>query len=305
VTQRILVIRLSALGDFVLSFPAFAAIRAHHAADRITLLTTAPYVSLALDCPWFDQVRVDARPSWLDLPGVLRLRGQLRGFDRVYDLQTSRRSSRYFALAGKPPWSGIAPGCALPHRNPGRNDLHTLERQREQLRDAGITAFPAPDLAFLAERGPRLPPPYALLIPGTSAAHGGGKRWPAERFGALARVLAARGVSPVVVGGPGEQTAAAAILAMEPAATSLVGRTSVQDLAGLAARAALAIGGDTGPLHLAAAMGCRVLALFSRYSRPDLAAPRGAVTVLQTETMADLTVERVVAALPALYAPVP
>ena len=142
--KRVLVIRLGALGDFAQSFPAFAAIRAHHAADHVVLLTTPPFAPLALEGPWFDQVRVDTRPAWLDLPAVLRLRRQLRGFDMVYDLQTSRRSSRYFVLAGRPPWCGIAPGCAYPQRNPDRGGLHTVPRQRDQLAEAGVTETPAP-----------------------------------------------------------------------------------------------------------------------------------------------------------------
>jgi ADP-heptose:LPS heptosyltransferase len=297
---RVLVIRLGALGDFVLSFPAFADIRAHHGADKVTLLTTAPFVSLALDSPWFDQVRVDDRPSWLDPAGVWRLRRQLRGFDVVYDLQTSSRSSRYFWLAGRPAWSGIARGASMPHDNPRRNDLHTVARQRDQLAQAGVPASAAPDLRWLAGGGPVLEPPYALLVPGTSAAHGGAKRWPVERYAALAAALAARGLTPVVVGGAGDAAEAAAIHDAVPQTLSLVGRTSLQDLAGLAARAALTIGGDTGPVHLAAMMGSRVVALFSRFSNPALAAPVGRVTLLQAASLADLPVERVVAALPPL-----
>jgi ADP-heptose:LPS heptosyltransferase len=90
--KRILVIRLSALGDFVLSFGPFAAIRAHHPDAEITLLTTAPFAALANAAPWFDWIEIDARPPWWDLPGLGRLWRQLQGFDRVYDLQTSGRS---------------------------------------------------------------------------------------------------------------------------------------------------------------------------------------------------------------------
>ena len=141
--RRILVIRLGALGDFVLSFPAFAALRAHHASDLITLLTTAPFAALAREAPWFDAVQVDARPRWTDLRGVLRLRRQLTGFDFTYDLQTSGRTSRYFLLAGRPPWSGIAKGCSHPDADPGRDALHTVPRQRGQLAAAGVTQFTA------------------------------------------------------------------------------------------------------------------------------------------------------------------
>ena len=145
---------------------------------------------------------------------------------------------------------------------------------------------------------PHLAAPYALLVPGTSAAHGGAKRWPADRYVALAGEIARRGLVPVVVGGPGDMAEAASIQSAVPATISLAGRTSLQDLAGLAARAAYTVGGDTGPVHLAAAMGCRVIALFSRFSNPTLAAPVGRVTLLQAACLADLHVARVVAALP-------
>ena len=130
---NILVIRLGALGDFVQSFGPFAAIRAHHPAARITLLTTAPYAKLAQAAPWFDAVLIDARPA-LHEPGALRtLRRHLQGHDLVYDLQTSRRSTSYFWLAGCPPWSGIGAFRRFPHRDPARDVQHTLERQRGQL----------------------------------------------------------------------------------------------------------------------------------------------------------------------------
>ena len=298
--KRVLVIRLGALGDFVLSFPAFADIRAHHAADRITLLTTSPFVSLALDSPWFDQVRVDARPAWFDPAGIWRLRAQLRGFDVVYDLQTSRRSSRYFRLAGRPAWSGIARGAAMPHDNPGRNDLHTVMRQRDQLAQAGVPGSGGFETGWLSGCGPVVPGRYALLVPGTSAAHGGAKRWPAANYVALAATLARRGLTPVVVGGEAEMAEASAIQDAVPDTVSFAGRTSLQDLAGLAARAAVTIGGDTGPVHLAAMMGCPVVALFSRFSNPALAAPVGRVTLLQAASLADLPLARVVEALPPL-----
>ena len=138
---RILVIKLSALGDFVQAMGPFAAIRAHHPDARITLLTTKPYVPLAKASPYFDEVWTDYRPKPWDVPGMLRLRKMLRSskFQMVYDLQTSERSSRYFHLvhAGTP-WSGIAPGGSHPHANPDRNVMHTLDRQADQLRMAGI-----------------------------------------------------------------------------------------------------------------------------------------------------------------------
>ena len=121
--RRILVVKLGAFGNVILSFGPFAAIRRHHAGAHITLLTTAPFADWLAQSPWFDAVWIDERPEWWDLPGWLRLRRRLIDgrFDRAYDLQTSGRSSRYFQLLprrDRPAWSGIAHGCALPDRDP-------------------------------------------------------------------------------------------------------------------------------------------------------------------------------------------
>ncbi len=295
----ILVIKLGALGDLVLAFGPFAAIRAQHRAETVTLLTTAPFVELCRASPWFDRVAVDARPAWWDLGGVRTLRRTLRGFDFVYDLQTSRRSSHYFRLAGRPGWSGIARGATHPHDNPDRDRMHTSARQAEQLARAGIEAVPPPELSWLAAHGPVLPGPYALLVPG-AAAHRPAKRWPAARFAVVAGVLRARGLRPVVVGSADEAPLAASILDGGPG-LDLTGRTSLLELGGLAARASVAIGNDTGPMHLAASMGCRSIVLFSRESDPALTAPRGpdasAVQVLRAGDLAGLGVDRVVALL--------
>jgi ADP-heptose:LPS heptosyltransferase len=298
--KRILVIRLGALGDIVLSFPAFAAIRAAHPGARITLLTTRPFAGWLAKAPWFDEVQVDARPAVWDVPGLFKLRRQLAGFDRVYDLQTSARSSRYFQLAGRPPWSGIARGCAYPHANPARDAMHTRERIAEQLAVAGIAALPAPDLAWLRQQVPDfgLPDQFAVLIPG-AAPHRPAKRWPVEHFASLTARLSL----PVVIsGGKAEQKLAIRIRQDALDALDLTGRTDLAQLGAVLARARLAIGNDTGPMHLAAALGIRSVVLFSAESDPALTAPRypdgGWPTILRAPDLADLPVDRVAAVLP-------
>ena len=299
--KRILVIKLGALGDFVLAFGPFATIRAHHPGTTITLLTTAPFADLARASPWFDRVLVDARPAWWNILGVLRLRRALRGFDMVYDLQTSRRSSRYHFLAGRPPWSGIAAGATHPHANPRRNAMHTIERQRDQLRMAGIADFAVPDIAWMAEAPPEpLPKPYAMLVPG-AAPHRPRKRWPAAHFGALAAILDSRNLTPVIVGTVQDRPLAAAIRAIHPAAIDMTGRTTLRQLAAIAAGASVAVGNDTGPLHLAAATGIPCIALFSADSDPALTRPCGEVIVLSAPNLADLPVQRVAEALPPVH----
>jgi ADP-heptose:LPS heptosyltransferase len=132
--------------------------------------------------------------------------------------------------------------------------------------------------------------PYALLVPGASALRPG-KRWPAEDYARLARWLLDRGVQVAVIGGPGEAGIGAHITAAAPGALDLTGRTDYAQIAGLGARAALAVGNDTGPSHLIAATGAPTLVLFSGESDPALCAPRGRrVELLQCEQLADLPV---------------
>ncbi len=302
---RILVLKLGALGNVILSLGPFAAIRRHHADAHVTLLTTRPWADWLASSPYFDAVMIDDRPSWWNLPGVLRLRRQLIDgqFDRVYDLQTSSRSSHYLQLfprRRRPDWSGIAPGCSHPDRNPERDRVHDLDRQFAQLRAAGVTeACPADlswtgaDLTSLA-----LPRDIALLVPGSSA-HRPAKRWPADRYATLATALLARGLTPVILGTGAEQPLAAEIRVRVPDAIDLSGRTDLPALASLGRAARLAVGNDTGPMHLIAAAACPSVVLFSDDSDPALCAPRGpSVTVLRQPHLADLDPATVLAALP-------
>jgi ADP-heptose:LPS heptosyltransferase len=306
---RVLVIKLSAFGDVVQAFPAFDRIRAAHSGAHLTLLTTAPYTRLAAAGPWFDAVDADGRPA--TLTGALNLILRLRRarFDVVYDLQGNDRTNVIFqALRPFPPrWSGVAFGCALPHRNPDRMRMHTLERQAEQLRDAGVWpdapitrgAAPAPDVSWMLALEPVVPlealaelPPVALLVPG-AAPRRPAKRWPADRFAELARLLRGMGLAVHIVGGAAEAALGRDIASSAPGAVDLVGRTDFAGLAALGARAVLAVGNDTGPMHLIAAAGAPAVCLFSSHSDPALCAPRGAVTVLREPDLADLPVGKV------------
>ena len=162
--ERILVIKLSALGDFVLALAAMKKIRAVHPKAHITLLTTPPFEALAKICPYFNAVDTGGRPESFQQWTALRRRIKAVNYARVYDLQTSAHSNRIFQALrpGPPTWSGIAFGCALPHKNPLRNGMHTLERHADQLKEAGIWpdaptepgSAPPPDLSWVLRKQP-------------------------------------------------------------------------------------------------------------------------------------------------------
>jgi len=304
--ERVLVIRLGALGDFVLSLGPMAAIRRHHAKARITLLTTPPFASLGRASPYCDEVWIDERAPWWQPWRAMAVARRLRRgkFQRVYDLQTSGRTARYWRAMRRPEWSGHAPGASHAHLDTDRDALHTVERQKAQLGLAGIEDVPATDLSWVEADVRRfgVREPYVLFIAGGSA-HRPKKRWPAEKFTSLARIFVRLGITPVLIGGGAEAEVLAEIARHVPEGVNLCGKTSFEEITVLARGALGAIGNDTGPMHLIAAAGAPSLVLFSSESDPALCAPRpgargGKVAVIRKPDLVALSVAEVQSALP-------
>ncbi len=286
--RRVLVIKLGAMGDFMQALGAMRVVRATHPSARITLLTTEPFEAFAKACPYFDIVEADGRPR--DIKGRTDLIRRLRAanYDMVYDFQNNDRTAQYFiGLAGKKPlWSGAAKGASHQHVNSNRAEMHNFDRLAEQLVHAGLGPKPqgdptgwfigqdlAPSIDWVRPAfrdPPRFQPaffglngPYVLIIPGSSADHPE-KRWPVDRFIGLSVWFANAGITPVIIGGKDEGDIGAQINRKEARAKNLVGRTDLFQLATLSERALMAIGGDTGPMHLAAAARTPGVCLFAQ-----------------------------------------
>ena len=303
--DRILVIKLGALGDVIQALGPMRAIREHHPDAHITCMTTAPYLDLIEQTGFFDTVWEHKRPSNIDLMGWItqRLKFKARKFRRVYDLQTSSRSNRLYKLLWPgpyPEWSGNASGCSHLHASPARDSMHTLERQAEQLADAGIPATPPPSLEGLGEdiSDLNVPSPYCLVVPG-GAAHRPEKRWPTDHYRDAIQRIIATGVTPVIVGTRSEGSLAREITDGIDGVINLVDQTSLLSLIGLAKGARFALGNDSGPMHVTAVAGVPSVVLYSHASDPALCAQRGAsVTILRKSSLNEITVDEVMAALP-------
>ncbi|MEE8445415.1 MAG: glycosyltransferase family 9 protein [Alphaproteobacteria bacterium] len=295
--SRILLIKLGALGDFILSFAAFSAIRRHHPRARITLLTVPEFAEIAKKSRWFDEIWTEGSPQWWRLGDLLRLVRRLRqtGFHRVYDLEGTGRTSRYRGLvtmfrANAAEWVGA--GSTAPQ--------HIVERQLEQLGQAGIANCPPPDLSWLTSGFPGrfgLKDGFILMAPG-AAGDKAGEHWPTKRYSELARRVAIEGRRPVLIGGKSEAPSNRLIAAATPEAMDLTGKLSLFDVAALATRASVAVGDDTGSMHLIAASGCPSVVMFSHASDPARTAPRGRyVVIVREQNLADLPLSEVAAAM--------
>jgi ADP-heptose:LPS heptosyltransferase len=273
-----LVVRLSAIGDIVHTLPVAAAL--HRSGWRVTWLVAPAGRPLVAENPVVAEVIAAPRRGALRRT-VAALRA--RRFDVAFDVQGLWKSALWTRLARadrrvgmarrlrREPASAVLLGETLA---PEFAAPHVVDQNLSLLRAAGIPVgsssppreFPLPSLEqagrrVAAERaalGVALADDYVLLHPG-----GGweSKLWPVERWAALARDLRARGVAPLVSWGPGESTLARAVVDRSGGAAVECFPTSLLELAALA-RDAVMVAADTGPLHLAAAAGARVVGLY-------------------------------------------
>ena len=305
--NNILVIKHGAFGDIILAGAAMQAIRHHHKNDYIICLTTNKFEKLLKSSPWFDMVVVDPKPKWHNFKDWKTLKSFFNKFQykNIYDLQTSYRSNLYFYLFflyKKSYWSGIALGSKYRQINKDRKRLHTLSRQKNQLKFAGIKYDYLPDWKWLAkdyENRNILPrEKFVILVAGT-AKHRINKKWPTENFAKLIECLSIIGIQSILLGGKEEFNNFNRIIKSIENSTKIIpinyaGKTSFEDIVFLSAYAKCAIGNDTGPMHLISSCGLNTIVLFGSGSNPDLCAPIGKnVSIIKNNEIRDISVDKV------------
>jgi len=297
--KNILVIKLSALGDFIQCLGPMKAIRDHHPDANITLLTTKPFVSLGEQSGYFDKVEIDERPKIFQLSKWFLLKNKLNTprYDRVYDLQNNDRTSIYFKLfkRPKPEWVGVAKGASHRNTSPERKAGLAFYGHKQTLGLAGIDNVQIDTLDWLTGdiNQFNLNKPYALIVAGSAPQHPQ-KRWP--HYAMLCDALIQKNIQPVLIGTDAERDILDNIARHCNGAINLCGKTKLNDLPTLAHHAEFAIGNDTGPMHLIGPTGCKTIVLFSGSSNPKRHAPLGEnVTTLQKDNISDINVETVTA----------
>ena len=297
--ERILVIKLGALGDFIQALGPMKAIRAHHPGAHITLFTTRPYAGFGKECGYFDSVILDHKPKWYQPRSWLALRAMLNQgrFTRVYDLQNNDRTAFYLKLfSPKPEWVGAAKGASHRNNSPERTAGHAFDGHVQTLALAGVQNVAIDRLEWMQgtpDKFPALQPPYVLLVPGCAPSRPE-KRWPREQYAALAQGLIADGLQPVLIGTQDEAETNQFIVNSCAGCLNLTGETALRDIVSLARGAMGTIGNDTGPIHLIAATGCRTLALFSGHSNAIKHTPQGAhASIMQVPNLQDLSAKDV------------
>ena len=277
--RSIVVAKLSAIGDVLHAVPAAVALKDAFPAARLGWVVEGRAADVLAGHPAIDHLFRLPR-GWLKQPAaVLGLRRELRAFrpDVCIDMQGLLKSGAVSWLSGAARRIGPARPVSREHAWLAYTHpvlptaAHVVERNCQLLAALGV-AVPEPRFAmpdwpvsrlrmrqWLATL--RLPRPPVVLNPGAGWAS---KLWPVERFAATARSLHRRHGQPVVVvwGGAAERQAAERIAADSYGAAIVAPATSLQDLGELCRLAAVFISSDTGPLHLAAAVGTPCVGLF-------------------------------------------
>lgn len=303
--MNILVVKLSAIGDVTHTLPALTTIRRHQPAARITWLVEDVAHDIIRGHPALDRILVWRRREWTRLVGSFHwiaaarlLAGFLRElrdtrYDLIVDFQALLKSSIWIALARSQRKAGYGPGLRhdeksylfLNQRVPVADpNAHAVERNLRLLEGLGFPRLPLQyDFPVMpadeTEATQRLSE-VGLGAEATFVALNAMTRWPtknwtAEGFAAVADGLAAVGVPCVFTGAAADRDGLDAIArAMRTPPRRLDGRTSLKTLAAVFRRARVVLSTDTGPMHIAVAVGTPVVALFGPTS-PGYTGPYG------------------------------
>ena len=297
--EKILIIKLSALGDIIQAEGAIHDIRLAHPDSEITVMTTPAYVDLMERCPWVDKVIVDPRAPRIRLDKMYSLRKMLRNLDAdmVYDLQQVGRTDFYYRFFfSDTAWLGGARGCSHYCRRP--DDRCAADHFKISFEKAGIpchhtlqsdVSWMADDMSALLTRYD-LGTEFIVLIPGCSKKHPE-KRWPF--YQELAALLLDRGQRVVTVPGPDEMELCREI----PGDMLLLENGHYLDyfqLAGVIRACSYVVGNDTGPTHIAAHLGRPGLALFCGDLAPEFTGiQHSRFSWLSSTDLADVSVDQV------------
>ena len=286
--QNILIIKLRYIGDVLLCTPLVRALREHYPEAQITFLVSPGTQDVLKHNPCLDEVLLLPRTNLFDQLRFLRgIRS--RRFDCVLDLTDGDRSAIITAVTGasrrigfnnENRWRGMVYSQCVRAKY---GSMHMVDYHGQVASQLGIPNTLGPPEVWVSvqdEEGAQQllqekhlhDRPWVMIHP---TARYWSKAWPADRFAALSDWLAKQGISVLLVGNEKDKAVGREIQHLsESKPASLMGGTSVLELAALMKRCVLFVGNDGGPMHIAAAVGCPVLAIFGP-TDPAIWGPRG------------------------------
>lgn len=283
---RLLVVRLGAMGDILHSMPAVTALRQAHPEWMMGwaiepqwrgLFSASRAEPWTAEMPLVDRLHLVPAKAWARSPftsetlrDIRRVRRELRAleYDVAVDFQGAVRS----AMVARWARTGRVVGEERPREFAAKwffnekvatHGVHVIEQSLEVAgaicgEKLAMTMPLLPRDPVAEANAAELKQPFVLLSPG---AGWGAKRWPADRYGAVAQRMAEAGFGVVINSGPAEEHLAREIVESSGGAAQIIS-PELPELIAATRRASLAIAGDTGPLHLACALGKPVVGIY-------------------------------------------
>lgn len=281
--KNILVVKLSAIGDVIHALPVSYALKETFPDAKVTWVVEPPAYDLLTNNPYIDNIIVFEKKKFKSIGGFFKnlpaFSTELKKikYDVVLDLQGLGKSAAIAYLSGAPLKLGccnmreLSDWVSKPVCGPNQNG-HIVERYLDVVRALGCkvekVVFPMvitekeADLAdkLMVQAGMNMKTPYVVLAVGANWPN---KRWPTELYAELVDYLYSKEIIPVVIGGGVIDARLIAEIneKAEIPAVDLVGKTTLKQLAYIIKNAKAVVGGDTGPMHLAAGLGKPVVML--------------------------------------------
>lgn len=288
--KKILIIKMSSLGDVIHALPSLYVLRKTYPRCHITWAVHPAFASILPGKPWIDEIYLVNRSKIRNFSYLSSVRKELhaRHFDLAIDLQMIAKSALISFLSGASSHIGYNDAregswlVSRPIHGP-HDHGHIIEQLLDVMRflgcQVGEIEFPLRNFdRELKKMKDTVKPchdslPYVLLVPGTRGEY---KKWPIEFWGALSRGLNHEGIYTIVAGSKGEKELGKTIkeFSGSPLTIDLTGRTTLLELCALEKMASLHVSCDTGPLHIANALHTPIIALFGP-TLPDRSGPYG------------------------------
>ena len=305
--ERILIIKLGALGDVMMAEGIMRCIRRHYSKSHITLMTEPLYARFMKKAPHFDEVFSYKRvPRWhFTSQRIVKKRLKSGNYNLVIDLQNSSHSRRFQSWLPASFISSTSKYADIRYHRDASRALASREYLREQAETIGVSmsggylsdlTWAAEDVSSILSQH-EIKNGFALLVAGSAARHPQ-KRW--HGFAELVEELAERNIQAVTAPGPDEHDLCASL----PATMLMDGDNflSLGQLVGLASHCGFVVGNDTGPTHMLAAANTNGVALFGSNHSPASNTGIGEVyEVVEKPIMTEISVKEVLAAIDRFY----
>jgi lipopolysaccharide heptosyltransferase II len=284
--MKVLVIKIAAIGDFLMATPALRALKLHGSGNSVTLLAGTSIAAAVENNPHLDKIyylddaRIFKGGFWAKASEVLKISRRLRRerFDLGFNFHRDRRFNIILFLAGCKKRIGFACGRKSWLLNAGvaiEGVKHHIFHYCDLLKELGIVCldfkmeFPLTEAVLNAAAEKFIKPEnltdFVVLAPGGAAnvkEEMDSRRWGAENFTALAGMLIHAGWKVMLLGSSGDQKITRLVKAAQPEVIDLCGRTTLSEAAALMKKARLVVCNDSGLMHLADAVGARIIAIF-------------------------------------------